>query len=356
MGRRFHSISSHKLILAIVIVILLVSFVPISVATAQTGTAYVIVHAHNPEGIEIASIIGIGRYSHSEYYHVPIYDGDSLIGYCASTEERHNKPIAIPSGFHTITVKFNGMQLSQNINVEEGETRILTFVFERIEHDFKDFWHVSPIGSISGSGSTNGEQYVGGSHCVLIDQVQNEVGYIQLAACSDWGAHMYYTVYSSYYSIVANSHTIILDGMFDAQQAPSSPGLCHIDMYFGPNAKVYTDVPPPSDFTHWIWQVTEHGYPYRDYAYTKTMDPYSQFNGVYSFGPRSISDPTYHAVWRKYPDSIMVSVPYDLTGTGVGDENQPPVAAFTLFEDREGIKYQIDDPMFGNYELIFSVY
>ena len=39
------------------------------------GTSYVIVHALNPEGIEIGSIEGMNPHC------VEIYDGDTLIGY-----------------------------------------------------------------------------------------------------------------------------------------------------------------------------------------------------------------------------------------------------------------------------------
>jgi hypothetical protein len=108
----------------IALIAFLLSF---SVAQAQSGTSYIIVHALNPEGIEIASIEGMDSHC------VEIYDGDILIGYGAHDNETYNKPIAISSGAHTIKVKFNGMELSQDINLQEGETRILTFTFERTE-------------------------------------------------------------------------------------------------------------------------------------------------------------------------------------------------------------------------------
>jgi len=64
---------------------------------------YIIVHCHNPEGKEIASIQGMSQNS------VEIYDGDTLIGYGAHNAETHNKPIEISPGTHTIKAKFNGM-------------------------------------------------------------------------------------------------------------------------------------------------------------------------------------------------------------------------------------------------------
>ena len=89
--------------------------------------SHIIVHALNPEGVEIASIQGMNPYS------VEIYDGDTLIGYGAHNEDTHNRPISISPGTHTIKVKFNGITLSQDIALQEGESEIITFVFERTE-------------------------------------------------------------------------------------------------------------------------------------------------------------------------------------------------------------------------------
>lgn len=91
------------------------------------GTANIIVHCHNPEGKEIASIQGVGQSS------VEIYDGNTLIGYGAYNSTTHNQPITISAGSHIIKVKFNGITMEQNINISEGETQVLTFTFERTE-------------------------------------------------------------------------------------------------------------------------------------------------------------------------------------------------------------------------------
>lgn len=89
----------------------------------------IIVHCHNPEGKEIASIEGMSQNS------VEIYDGNTLIGYGAHNAETHNRPIAISAGTHTIKAKFNGMTLEQNINLQPNETQILTFTFTRISFE-----------------------------------------------------------------------------------------------------------------------------------------------------------------------------------------------------------------------------
>ena len=104
------------------------------------GASYIIVHVLNPEAIEIASIDGMSP------YRVEIYDGDALIGYSAHNNETYNKPIAISPGTHTIKVEFNGMTFEQNVNLELGETKVITFTFERTEFYLADY-----IDSIGGS-------------------------------------------------------------------------------------------------------------------------------------------------------------------------------------------------------------
>jgi len=66
--------------------ILIFSFILLSfglVRAENTRGSHIIVHALNPEGIEIASIQGMNPYS------VKIYDGDTLIGYGAHNEDIH---------------------------------------------------------------------------------------------------------------------------------------------------------------------------------------------------------------------------------------------------------------------------
>jgi len=91
--------------------------------------SYIIVHALNPEGIEIASIQGVNQNT------VEIYDEDNLIGYGAYNSETHNQPIEINAGNHIIKVNFNGITIEQNISVSEGETQVLTFTFTRTIFD-----------------------------------------------------------------------------------------------------------------------------------------------------------------------------------------------------------------------------
>jgi len=111
-------------------------FTGLSPVKGIVGVSYIIVHALNPEGIEIASIEGVkyGKYS------VGIFDEDTLIGYGAHDIETYNKPIAINSGAHTIKVRFNGMTLQQSITLVPGEIKALVFTFSRTEISESSFF------------------------------------------------------------------------------------------------------------------------------------------------------------------------------------------------------------------------
>ena len=52
--------------------------------------SYIIIHALNPEGVEIASIEGMGPGC------VAIFDGDTCIGYGIHNEDQCNRPITVP--------------------------------------------------------------------------------------------------------------------------------------------------------------------------------------------------------------------------------------------------------------------
>ena len=126
---------AYSLLLFAGILSILVPAVVLTVAVqaGESGeTSYIIVHALNPEGIEIASIEGMDTHC------VEIYDGDTLIGYGAYNSATHNQPITISTGSHTIKVKFNGMTMEQSINISEGETQTLIFTFTRTEYFLED--------------------------------------------------------------------------------------------------------------------------------------------------------------------------------------------------------------------------
>jgi hypothetical protein len=108
--------------------------------------SYIIVHVINPEGVEIASIEGIrGGW-------LGIYDGETLIGNAAYSYETHNQPITISPGNHTIKVEFNGMGKEQNITLEPGASKHVTFTFDRTTCDIQTLLSRSGGGSSCESG------------------------------------------------------------------------------------------------------------------------------------------------------------------------------------------------------------
>src|SRR3989338_1565264 len=115
---------------------------------AQAQDAYIIVHALNPEGIEIASIDGVSRNS------VEIYDGNSFLGYSAYDQWTHNQPIAIIPCAHTIRAVFNGITLEKNIYLQPAETKEAVFIFRRAVFDLPAYIYECNLSSfIQGSWS-----------------------------------------------------------------------------------------------------------------------------------------------------------------------------------------------------------
>ena len=110
---------------------------------AQAQIPSIVVHALNPEGVEIASIEGMDPRC------VEIYDGDTLIGYGAHDSKTHNVPIKISTGIHTIKVNFNDIELSQTILLNRGDVKIMTFTFPRTEFYHQAF--LNSIGKVSAS-------------------------------------------------------------------------------------------------------------------------------------------------------------------------------------------------------------
>lgn len=91
--------------------------------------ASIIVHCHNPEGKEIASIQGVSQNA------VQIYDNDNFIGYGAYNNETHNKPIEVSAESHTVKVKFNGMIREQIVTPDINNTTEVIFTFDRADFD-----------------------------------------------------------------------------------------------------------------------------------------------------------------------------------------------------------------------------
>ncbi|MDP2936866.1 MAG: hypothetical protein Q8O86_10295 [Dehalococcoidia bacterium] len=112
-------------------------------AASAEGVAYIIIHVHNPEGVEIASIQGVDPGS------VQIYDGDTLISYGTNNATTHNEPMGILPGAHTIKAVFNGMTKEQTITLSANDTKVVTFTFDRTEFDLLAVLQTARSGSVS---------------------------------------------------------------------------------------------------------------------------------------------------------------------------------------------------------------
>jgi PKD repeat protein len=113
---------------------------------ADSSDAEIVVHAVNPEGIEIASIKGMNPNC------VGIFADDLLIGYSPSDTSSYNKPLAIEAGQHTIKALFNGIELTQEIVLEKGEKKNVVFIFPRTQFDVRPYIYECNLHSaISGS-------------------------------------------------------------------------------------------------------------------------------------------------------------------------------------------------------------
>lgn len=271
----------NRIIIAVVLLGLLFCLVPFSAAKAEDGMAYIIVHALNPEGIEIASIDGMSQYS------VEIYDGDTFIGYGAYNAETHNRPIQILTGTHTIKAKFNGITLEKTVNLNFGETEVVTFTFERVE--FPAWNYISQaIPFVT---------YPDGSSCVEANvpaQIFDEwfIQSISQPPEYDDGWGMAYNLLVAWITSMWGT----------AEYNISNQSL-------------------PPDFDPYYYERVPANKSYIEFIVTGP-EPTTQITDIYH----------------------MSSVPFDILGTGVKDEQvQPPVASFTYSPEKpiagEGITF-----------------
>lgn len=118
---------------------------------SEIGIAYIIVHCHNPEGKEIASITGVNPDN------VKISINDEFIDYVPYNLATHGIPIELNSGNNTISVDFNGIHIDdKEVFLSIGQIQELIFTLDRTEYifnynDSKEIekhweWHNAPGG------------------------------------------------------------------------------------------------------------------------------------------------------------------------------------------------------------------
>lgn len=342
----------HGLRIAVVIMMALV-LLPFSVIQAQAQTSYIIVHADNPEGVEISSIQGMSQNS------IEIYDGDALIGYGAYSAETHNRPMAISNGSHTIKAKFNGIELKQNVDLSPSETKALTFTFDRTESDLWDKIPVSDQTSVAISGSWVGKT------SLIEDIKQNNLGWnlrVHFMEPYDGGydEEGNYIPSSGSYNAIATTKWIKeinkleyeLFTNYDISITPvpgRQPSTPHWSSLVD-GLTSYSKFPLElynSHFSEWFIQYSNYctdlslqigDLELLDYQSNYLIKSVPAVNTQMQINSAKIE--TWGEAWHPITQTgggelniKMSSVPYDLTGSGV-KENQPdlpPVASFENF-------------------------
>ncbi len=104
----------------------------------DSGKGYLFYHIHNPEGIEINSITGVGSTTATLYYIRQPEGTPSGTVYGAHNEATHINPsggsmLQLPAGTYHLTASFNGMTILKTVNIPDGGVATETFTFSRIE-------------------------------------------------------------------------------------------------------------------------------------------------------------------------------------------------------------------------------
>ena len=318
-------------------------------ASAQeesTDASYIIVHALNPEGIEIASIEGMNTHC------VEIYDGDTLIGYGAHDNETHNKPIAISPGGHTVKAVFNGMTESKNINIVGGNTQQLFFIFSRTEVIYNpQFCYDGNLSaSLTWEGGWMGKDVVDYNNNLLLFLV-----YIRPQTYHGGSASgtVSYSLTPTNFTLTATAY------MNSTTISQIDSGAHHAtvnDPIFGTSIVLPINLPPTSEYDNWFVQQKRTGiYPRVFFRDQSSATLISSNSGVYLHTlPANITytEGTFYPAHQ--PDGLLQilgydsgsyslsksgtleylnisSVPYDKLGTGITcPEVQIPVASFTF--------------------------
>ncbi|OGX43078.1 MAG: hypothetical protein A3H41_01355 [Omnitrophica WOR_2 bacterium RIFCSPLOWO2_02_FULL_45_28] len=328
----------------LILLILGASFLIFSVIPAysqEPQTSYIIVHCHNPEGKEINSIEGMTGIE------VEIYDGDTFEGYGAYNTATHNQPIPLAPGSHTIKVKFNGITLEQNITLDSGVTKVLTFVFERRVWDFVTF--------LNGIGHVREEKYfyhemLSAYEAEFLHNLPYPLKFIHTNVglhAEPWQNKIVTGTLYGDMTIIPNNLDIDLGVIAPWSDADSWDLGMHWGYYIAETEEFISN---PPDFTNWYIQneptsnvggnasFTSIG----DLGFFITNTTDYRINTVTVYSLRGINIVIYRNWWNDFyvynsqgegyhivyhetftHDKVYISsVPYDLTGTAVGDEHK----------------------------------
>ena len=101
-----------------------------------SGEGYVYLHMHNPEGVEINSLTGVDNTSASLDVHglTPNTPSGYPYAYGAHNEATHLSKgdiLQLPVGNYIFTGKFNGMEISRQVTIADGQVQVQIFNFSR---------------------------------------------------------------------------------------------------------------------------------------------------------------------------------------------------------------------------------
>ncbi len=125
----------------------------VCVGDPWSSQAQLIVHFHNPEGVEISSI---DRGGGAGGFGLSLFDGEVVLINGSWTP---HQPIDVNAGAHTLRIIFNGMEKEEQILLAPGEKKTITFVFERTEWDISAW--IDSLSPLTGSVPPSGCEFGG---------------------------------------------------------------------------------------------------------------------------------------------------------------------------------------------------
>jgi hypothetical protein len=302
--------------------------IPVNVPTTE-----VFIHCHNPEGKEINSIAWVYPTSWQGIEGVKIYVDNIFAKWGAYNAITHGQSISLTNGHHIISAKFNGMTLTQEIDIPTI-SNILTFTFTRTEVPLT-YPNINLSPFLTGHYSDGG---VGSGKTTLYNDSNFELYGVDITA---W-VELDYDLIGNL-SVGTNSLTesYILDCVGDSGSAFSNPSLY---ISFWRKAVILGTFPAPSGFTKWVKQYyySINGGPYQYSLYSQANQHSGQdddwlitsegYGGNIYFPAKYITSNLLIKVGETWQTTLPThavldyslninfhfsSVPFDLTGTAI---------------------------------------
>jgi hypothetical protein len=371
---------------------LLVLCLSFQVAQAQIQTT-ISIHVHNPEGVEIGSIEKVSYQEVMIYDKLDTEESWHFLGYGTNDAESHPRVFTIAQYPQTIKVNFNGMELTKHINGKGGDVLTFVFsrtelfkenLLNKTSSGSQEFWrhvlHYWP-GGYSWAILYYGESgYWRDYWSGTVKEPKNQSGIVQERSgfevhvdinyhCSDNNNWQLLTI-NCFYDYSVTPSAVTASGYFthNASQSPTEGNKIqlYLDVSDVSNPYIYYPIDniPPQSFTFWYIQniYQDLMIPGTGYASVELMSSINPYYIIQKKEEYSSHNPKGYGVGKLsaninydkiriylkyimgsgkfYTDGIyniiesenfkMVSVPYDLLGTGIYDTNKPPINDWTI--------------------------